>query len=156
MEAAEELKRHLSLPTAQWAPERAASMRFIGKSLPAEAEIWFRKAVDQAPGRREPFVDLAKLYYERQDWEKCLEAAESALAITEKPLEYLCEAESWGPAPHDYAAIAAYRLNKFDEAVKHAQNAVTLESDNKRLISNLGFCLEALNKKNQEEQSQEI
>lgn len=144
LEAAAELKRHLSLPTATWAPERAASMRFIGKSLPGEAEIWFRKAIDQAPGRREPFVDLAKLYYDRKDWAKCLEAAESALAITEKPLEYLCEAESWGAAPHDYAAIAAYRLGNFELAVEHARKAVEIEPTNERMVKNLEFCEQAL------------
>jgi glycosyltransferase involved in cell wall biosynthesis len=143
MEAAAELKRHLELPTAHWAPERAASMRFIGKSLPAEAEHWFRRAVSEAPGRREPFVDLAKLYYGRQEWRQCLDAAESALEIKEKPLEYLCEAESWGAAPWDYAAIAAYNLGEFSKAAEYARNAVEIEPDNERLRSNLVFCEQA-------------
>lgn len=143
-EAATELKRHLTLPTATWAPERAASMRFIGKSVPAEAEIWFRKAIDQAPGRREPFVDLAKLYYERQDWNQCLQAAKDALAITVKPLEYLCEADAWGAAPYDYASIAAYRLGLFEEAFEYAKKAVEIDPDDQRLQSNLKFCEEAL------------
>jgi len=140
MEAAQELKRHLDLPTAHWAPERAASMRFIGKSLPAEAEIWYRKAIEQAPGRREPYVDLTKLYYGRQDWEQCLEAAEASLAIKDKPLEYLCEAESWGAAPWDYAAIAAYNLGHFERAAECARNAVEIEPDNQRMQNNLVFC----------------
>jgi tetratricopeptide (TPR) repeat protein len=140
MEAAEELKRHLELPTAHWAPERAASMRFIGKSLPAEAEHWFTKAIEQAPGRREPHVDLTKLYYERQDWDKCLKSAEDAIAIKEKPLEYLCEAESWGAAPWDYASIAAYNIGKYEKAAEYARNAVEIEPDNERMKSNLVFC----------------
>lgn len=139
-EAAQELKRHLELPTATWAPERAASMRFIGKSLPDEAEMWFRKAAKQAPGRREPLVDLVKLYYGAQEWEKCLQAAEEALAITEKPLEYLCEAESWGFAPWDYAAIAAYNVGQFDKAVKYAEKAVELNPQDERLQNNLKLC----------------
>jgi tetratricopeptide (TPR) repeat protein len=144
MEAAAELKRHLELPTAHWAPERAASMRFIGKSLPAESEIWFRKAIDQAPGRREPYVDLAKLYYERKDWDKCLEASEAALAIINKPLEYLCEADAWGAAPHDYASIASYWLGNYEVALKHAKNAVAIEPENERMLKNLEFCEKAL------------
>jgi tetratricopeptide (TPR) repeat protein len=119
-------------------------MRFIGKSLPAEAEIWFRKAIDQAPGRREPFVDLTKLYYDRQDWSKCLESAESALAIQEKPLEYLCEAESWGAAPYDYASIAAYRLGLFEKALEYAKKAVEIEPGDERMIKNVMFCEAAL------------
>jgi tetratricopeptide (TPR) repeat protein len=144
MEAAQELKRHLEIPTAHWAPERAASMRFIGKSLPAEAEIWFRKAIDQAPGRREPYVDLAKLYYERQDWEKCLEAAQGALAIEEKPLEYLCEAEAWGSAPYDYASIASYRLGMYDTALKYAKEASAISPEDERLKQNVAWCAAAL------------
>lgn len=143
MEAAQELKRHLELPTATWAPERAASMRFIGKSLPAEAEHWFKKAIEQAPGRREPYVDLVKLYYNRQDWSSCLTAAEEALSIKEKPLEYLCEAESWGAAPWDYAAIAAFNLGQYEKAAEYARNAVELEPDNERMRSNLVFCEQA-------------
>lgn len=146
MEAAQELKRHLDLPTAHWAPERAASMRFIGKSLPAESEIWFRKAIEQAPGRREPYVDLTKLYYDRQDWVRCLEVAEEALAITDKPLEYLCEAESWGAAPNDYASIAAYWLGQYEKAIEHAQKAVDIEPQNARMKNNLVFCQVALAK----------
>jgi tetratricopeptide (TPR) repeat protein len=140
IQAAAELKRHLDLPTAHWAPERAASMRFIAKSLPAEAEIWLRKAIDQAPGRREPWVDLAKVYYDRKDWANSLECAKEALAIKEKPLEYLCEAEAWGAAPHDYAAIAAYNLGIYEDAVVYAQAAVDIDSADTRLKSNLEFC----------------
>lgn len=146
MEAAQELKRHLELPTAGWAPERAASMRFIGKSLPAESEIWFRKAIDQAPGRREPYVDLAKIYYERQDWEKCLEAAQSAFAIEEKPLEYLCEAEAWGFAPWDYASIAAFNLGLLEAALEYSTKAVEIDSKNQRLQNNLVLCSNAVKK----------
>ena len=139
-EAAKELKRHLELPTARWAPERAASMRFIGKSVPAEAEIWFKKAIQEAPGRREPYVDLAKLYYERQDWENCLGAAEGALEIEEKPLEYLCEAEAWGSAPYDYASISSYYLAKYAAALNYAEKAMNLEPDNERLKNNFILC----------------
>ena len=143
-EAAEELKRHLNLPTAQWPPERAASMRFIAKCLPAEAEEWYRKAIAQAPGRREPFVDLAELYYGRQDWEGCLDASESAIAIQEKPLEYLCEAKAWGYAPYDYAAISAYWLNDYNKAFQYAMKAVEIEPEDERLRNNLALCKAAL------------
>lgn len=139
MEAAQELKRHLSLPTAVWAPERAASMRFIGKSLPDEAENWFRAAIHEAPGRREPYLDLAKIYYDRQQWEQCLQAAEDCLAIKEKPLEYLCEADAWGSAPWDFAAISAYRTGDFQKALAYGQAALEIEPDNERYRTNLMF-----------------
>lgn len=145
--AAAELKRHLSLPTARWAPERAASMRFIAKASPSEAEEYLLKAVKEAPGRREALVDLAKLYYQRQDWNNSLKYAEEALAIKEKPLEYLCEAEAWGEAPHDYASIACYRLGMFDKALKYAEEAVAINPNDERLQKNVQFCKEKVSSK---------
>jgi tetratricopeptide (TPR) repeat protein len=144
--AAKELKRHLALPTARWAPERAASMRFIAKASPDEAEEYLLKAVNEAPGRREALVDLAKLYYKRSQWVNSRKYALDALAIKEKPLEYLCEAEAWGAAPHDYASIACYRLGLYDEALVHAQNAVDIDPVDPRLQANLEFCKEAVAK----------
>jgi tetratricopeptide (TPR) repeat protein len=142
-EAARELKRHLALPTARWAPERAASMRFVAKCLPEEAEDWLKKAVTEAPGRREALVDLAKLYYQRADWENSLRYAEEALAIKEKPLEYLCEAEAWGEAPYDYASIACYRLGLFEKAISYAEKAIELNPSDERLHANLAFAVSA-------------
>lgn len=139
--AIEEFKRHLSLPKAVWKPERAASMRYIAKISEAweDKEAWFKKAVDEVPDRREAYVDLAKLYYEREMWVECLEVTEKALAIKEKPLEYLCEDFAWGSAPWDYAAIAAYNLNQFDKAVNYGTKAVELNPEDQRLQTNLFF-----------------
>jgi tetratricopeptide (TPR) repeat protein len=137
--AAQEFKRHLELPRAVWPPERAASMRFLGKIEQENAEYWFNKAIEESPGRREPWVDLAKFYYAKEQWAKCLESSLQALSIKEKPLEYLCEAESWGDMPHDLAAISCYRLGLFDQAVKHGQNALDLSPTDERLIKNLSF-----------------
>ena len=142
--AARELKRYLKLPNATWAPERAAAMRFIAKSLPNESEQWLLKAVAEAPGRREALVDLAKLYYERKDWKKSLRYAEEALSIEEKPLEYLCEAEAWGWMPWDHAAIAAYNLEKYDDALMYGTKALSLKPSDARLSQNLSFYVSAI------------
>lgn len=139
--AREEFKRHLSLPRAVWKPERAASMRYIAKMAEnfMEAEEWFKKAVEEAPDRREAYVDLAKLYYENNRWFDCIEVAEAALDIKEKPLEYLCEEFAWGSAPYDYAAIAAHNLGLSDKAREYGQKAVELNPTDERLQRNLDF-----------------
>jgi tetratricopeptide (TPR) repeat protein len=146
-EATAEFKRHLSLPKARWAPERAASMRYLGKINKEEAELWFTLAVREAPGRREPHIDLAKHYYGTSDWKLCYEHANIALAIKEKPLEYLCEAEAWGFTPYDLASISAYNLGMYKEAYENAVKALELgpEKDKERLIANLSFCEAKLN-----------
>ena len=145
--AAEEFKRHLSLPRATWKPERAASMRYIAKCLPDEAEYWLKKAIDEAPGRREALVDLAKHYYNTKDWENSLKYAEKALEITEKPLEYLCEAEAWGEAPWDYAAIATYNLKIYDKAFTYSKKALEINPKDERLVKNFIFCQKAYEEK---------
>lgn len=138
-EAGIEFERHLELPTATWAPERAASMRYLAKIKPLEAREWLNRAVVQAPGRREALVELAQLAYNESDWQSCYKSALSALDIEEKPLDYLCEAFAWGAIPHDLAAISAYRQGMFKESLIHGSNAVKIEPTNERLQSNLKF-----------------
>jgi glycosyltransferase involved in cell wall biosynthesis len=134
----EEFKRHLSLPTSTWAPERAASMRYLAK-MTDETEDWLKKSIAQAPGRREALVDLSQYYYKNGDWENCLKFAEEALDIKEKPLEYLCEEFAWGSAPWDFAAIAAYNLGITDVALEYGMKAVELSPTDERLQRNLIF-----------------
>lgn len=132
-----EFRRHLDLPTSRWAPERAASMRYLAKCRPSEAETWLLKAIDEAPGRREALVDLAMHYYGQRDWPKCLAYAERALDIVEKPLEYLCEAEAWGERPYDLAGIAAYWLGYSEKALKYSEKAADINPADQRLVDNV-------------------
>jgi glycosyltransferase involved in cell wall biosynthesis len=135
-EATTEFKRHLSLPTAVWAPERASSMRHIGKMNLLEAIEWFTKAAQESPGRREPFVDMAKHYYNAQDWENCYKASMDALRITEKKLDYMCEEDSWNELPYDYAALSAYHLGRPEEAVELNNKAMEINPTDERLKTN--------------------
>lgn len=136
-EALDEFKRHLSLKKATWAPERAASIRYIAKIDVNNAEDWLLKAFAESPVRREPLVELAQIYYTKELWEPCLEFAKKAIAIEEKPLDYLCEEFAWGATPYDLAAIAAYNLKDYDTALKFGEEAVNLSKNDKRLVANL-------------------
>ena len=129
--------QHLVL--SQWNPERAASHRYMAKMRPESAEHHLYKAVAESPERREAWVDLAKVYYERQDWPRCLMAIDMALLIQEKPLDYLCEAEAWGWLPYDLGAIAAYHLGDTDKAFEYGATAVSLAPQDERLRNNLDW-----------------
>ena len=61
----------------------------------------------------------------------------SALEISGKPLEYLCEADAWGWKPHDLLAVAYWNLGDFDNAKLHGNLAVELAPNDERLKSNL-------------------
>jgi tetratricopeptide (TPR) repeat protein len=138
-EAAAELKRHLSLPRAVWSPERAASMRYIAKCEPDNAREWLEKAVAEAPGRREALVELSQHFYTREDWQNCYWRALDAIAIKEKPLDYLCEEFAWNELPYDLAAISAHNLGFKEEAIKYGEKAVELNPSDLRLATNLVF-----------------
>jgi len=143
-QAQSEFKRHLSLPTATWAPERAASMRYLAKIEQDNAAQWLLMAIKQAPGRREALVELAQHHYDKQSWEGCYEHSKAALEVVEKPLDYLCEEFAWGDLPWDLAALSAYHLGKHQEAVELGKKALELSPGNERLLANLGYYLAAV------------
>ena len=145
-EAVPHLKRQLELET--WQPERAASMRLLAGCLPAEGEQWLLRACAETPGRREPWVDLAQHYYSRQDWSGCFMAAKRALAITERDLGYFTEPAAWGYLPHDLAALAAYNLGLYEEALRHGRAAFELAPDEQRLETNLEWYEQATGEMN--------
>ena len=136
-EAAKEFNRHLSLPSAKWKAERAASMRYIAKCEPHQAEPWLKKAISEDPGRREAIVELSMHYYFNEKWQQCLDTTITAIFIKEKPLDYLCEDFAWGALPYDLAAISSYKLNNKKDAIKYQLAALEIEPNNKRFIENL-------------------
>ena len=135
--AAQEFKRHLALPTAVWAPERAKSMRYLAKCIPNEAEMWLLRASAEDPNRREPWVDLASHYYHGGKWAECLMAVIKALTITDKSLDYLAESEAWGPYIYDIGSVAAWNCGFKSLSRDYLQSALEHEPHNERFISNL-------------------
>lgn len=138
-EAAKEFKRHLSLKSSWWKPQRAASMRYLAKCEPHNAVGWLDKAIAEDPGRREQIVELAQLAYSKEDWAECYELALEALSVSVKPLDYFCEGFAWGSLPADLAAFSAYKMGMYEKALEYGELAVSLEPQNQRLIDNLVF-----------------
>jgi len=137
--AAETFKMHLANPKATWAPERAASMRYLAKCEPDNKEEWLIKAHMESPNRREALVELAQHLYETESWASCLHFAEKAIAIEQKPLDYLCEEFAWGAMPYDLAAISSYNLGHKKLAYRYGGIALGFEPENDRLAKNMEF-----------------
>ncbi len=136
------LERHLAMPSATWADERSASMRFIAKAYlhkgdHARARDWYLKAIAQAPHLREPLTDLARMLYHREDWEGVLAFTGWALDIKERPRSYICEADAWGSLPHDLRSIAYHRTGRITEALAEARLALSLAPEDGRLKGNV-------------------
>jgi len=136
------LKNHLSLPSAKWAEERSASMRFIGSAYESKgnmpkAKAWLFRAVAECPGIREPYLKLAKIGYSEKNWPLTYAMVKNGLYITQPSGSYLVEPESWGYSFYDLGAISAYRLGIYKESLEFARRAIELNNTNERLKVNL-------------------
>lgn len=136
------LQRHLGMPSALWADERAASMRYIAKAFAMKGEAqtardWYLRSIAEAPHLREPYMDLALLLYGQEDWEGVLYFTGCALSIAQRPRTYICEAASWGSLPHDLRAMAFYHTGRPRQALAEAESALALENGNARLRQNV-------------------
>ncbi len=132
------LKKHLNLKTATWKDERCASMRYIArcyfnKKKIQQARKWLKQALNEAPYLREPYVEMAMLEYEFNNWEKAYHFCYEALKINNKSLSYINEPYAWDSTIYDISSICCYHLNKLDEALYYSNIAIELDKDNQQL-----------------------
>lgn len=132
-----QFNRYLSLPTTWWAPERAKAMRYLYEITNDHNWLW--KATQEAPTGREGWVQLAQYGYDNSDWYLCFYASGKALAIIEKPLEYLNEDFAWRDLPHDLHALSSHHLGWRENAIMHGKLAIELNPGDIRLQNNLRF-----------------
>jgi glycosyltransferase involved in cell wall biosynthesis len=142
-EAEKEFLRHLGLENSRWNPERSYSMRYLYKIT--NDPLWLKKAVLETPGVRDARLDLARHHFERAEWRECLDVCvEMFKNVKSRDISYFSEDEPWGWTPHDLAAVSAYNLGYFYEALGHGKRAVELSfgRDN-RILKNLEWYREA-------------
>lgn len=135
------LKKHLNLKNATWKPERSASMRFIARSYKMKKElnkaiIWYKKAIKETPNIRDPYVELALLYYEEKKYKKLEEYLLEALRIRKHDLIYNNEPFSWDTTIYDLLSISYYYQEKYLLSLFFINLALEMEPENKRLQEN--------------------
>lgn len=138
----ETLKRHLTLTTATWKDERCASMRFIAKDYISlgdnnEARRWLYRAIAEAPYLREPYIDLARLAYDNDNWIEAYHMIEEAFKITTKPETYINEGYCWDYSVYDIGAISAYNIGLIEKSLEYAKQAFKLNPTDQRLKENV-------------------
>lgn len=138
------LTRHLSMPSAVWKDERAASMRYIAKAFwmkkeTGKARDWYLKAITEAPYLREGYMDLANLLYEEKNWDGVLYFTGCALNITARARTYISEASSWGSLPYDLRTIAFFETGRIKNALEEAKKALESEPGSSRFQKNLAI-----------------
>jgi tetratricopeptide (TPR) repeat protein len=140
-EAVTALEKYLAMPEATWVNERAYAMRLLGKACEhldrhEVAYKWYRLAVAEAPGTREPWYELANMAYMKSNWTECYSAAKSGLEIKDKALVYTMDPTVWGEKLYDLASIAAWNLGLKEEASSLVAKAVEIAPDDERLLNN--------------------
>jgi glycosyltransferase involved in cell wall biosynthesis len=138
-EAIEWFTTYLNNPKSVWKPERAAALRYLAKCNPNKYEYYLKKSILEAPDRRESYLDLVLFYYRNSNWNQCLNYAEKALEVVNRPLEYLSESSCWDGTLEDIAAVASYNLGNYKKAVQYGVSALYYDKNNERLLNNLYF-----------------
>ena len=141
-EGIEALNKYLALPGATWANERCYAMRVMSKCYEELGDIhaalkWARLAVAEAPGTREPWVNLALITYRRSMWPESYSAALTALDIKDKEAVYTMDPAVWTEQPYDLASIAAWHLGLKNHAIEFCKKALEFNPSDARLITNL-------------------
>lgn len=149
----ETLHKHLLLPKATWKDERCASMRFIARSYYAkhyleECEMWYQKAILEAPYLREGYLELAALYYEEKRYEESYQNLMKAMQIKEKSDSYINEVFAWNEHPYDLLSLVCYELGLYEEALLYVKKATEKNPNDERLQNNLKLIEERVKKEN--------
>lgn len=140
-ECIDTLIKHLKLPNALWKDERCASMRFIARSYKnlkriGEARMWLKKAINEAPYLRDPWVELGILEYENNNLKEAIYYLEEALKIKEHTKSYINEQFSWNETPYDILSICYFNLNNLVKSLENVNKALDFDKNNERILKN--------------------
>ncbi len=148
-ESIDTLHYHLTLSSATWADERAASMRYMARcylslNRPEEAIMWYEKAIQEAPYLREAYTELGIYYYHVNNFPQSINYLEKALAIKEKPKTYICESYSYNETIYDVLSIDYYNLQDYYKAYAFAGIALAINPHSARIKANQDIFLKKL------------
>lgn len=141
-EAIDMLIKHLHLKTATWKDERCASMRFIARCYKSlnrydEAKMWLEKAINEAPYLRDPYTEMALLYYNLEDYDNIIKYANKALKIKNNEKSYINEIFSYDETLYDLLSLAYFYKKDNNKAIKNAKIALEINPNNDRIKNNL-------------------
>ncbi len=149
-QAIKTLKSHLTLKSATWDIERSASMRYIANSYKMLGKKnkqieYLHRAILEANYVREPYFELATLYYEKKDYLKSAFYFNEMLKITNRELNYMSSPVCWSYLPYDYLSMCYYYLKDYKKALITIDKALAIHTDD-RLINNRNVFVAELNK----------
>lgn len=140
-ECIDTLIKHLNLKNATWKDERCASMRFIARSYKnlkryEESKMWLKKAIEEAPYLRDPYVEMGILMYELNEYEETIKYLNDALKIKIHPKSYINEQFSFDSTIYDLLSIAYFYTGDRENSIINVNKALQYNPNDERLKNN--------------------
>jgi tetratricopeptide (TPR) repeat protein len=135
-----------------WEIESAAVCRWAGEAAhqlgrEEEARTWYDKGVQILPTQGEPHFGVATDAYRKKEWQRCFDAAISALECT-RSNHYCYESAVWDWKAYDLAGVSAYNLGHVDEALTFAKHAGKAKGpEQERIERNISFMEKVLHER---------
>lgn len=134
------LKKHLKLKNSKYKEERCASCRFIARMYKEKNNIekaikWYKNAIKEASFIRDPYVELALLYYYLKDYNQVIYLCNKALDIKNNNT-YVNEMISFDHTIYDLLSMCYYYKNEKYLALYYIDKALEISPNIKRLKNN--------------------
>ncbi len=148
-QAIETLHRHLRLKRATWKDERCASMRFmarcyLGKGMEEEAEMWYLKALDEAPYLKDAYVELAIFYYQNNQFHHVVEVLSKTLSLEENRYSYMNEIFTYDGTIEDLLSVSYFQIGEISLSYEFAKKALLKKANDARIQHNIELIEEEL------------
>lgn len=126
--------------------EQASCYLFIGDAYHEqqnnrEAINNYLKAISIEPGYREPYLNIAKVFIEEEQYEQAILYAKLALTLSYRHYTWLERDISWTYEPYDILCLAAFYAGHKKDSIVYAAKALSYDDTNQRLIDNFEKCV---------------
>ena len=142
-EAGETLARYLELVGQYcWHDEKGNAIMYIAQACQGlgdmdRAESWALRALADTAGR-EPYIFLARLYYQQERWWEAQYYAEAALRVEDNHA-YFRDPNCYRAAPWDIISICAHKLGNRDRAKEAAAKCLEYAPNDERYRANARY-----------------
>jgi tetratricopeptide (TPR) repeat protein len=140
----EAYERYLRLPGGS-PNERSYARRALARRLPDAGSRHLFAALNESPHEPEVYVAVAERAWAMNDAVGTLYWARQAVACNPESMSHTSDPTAYGDAAPDIACSAAMRLGRYDEALKHAREALRRSPGNELHARNVQI-LETMNK----------
>lgn len=144
-------QKHLNLPTSKWKEERANSYRYMSKcylnlNSVRQAKNCLYLALNEVNTLREPYLDLAKIFYAEQNYLGALFYVTEALKIKNRSNSYINEPDSWNEYIYDLGGFCAIKLKDYKLAKIYLEKALEFAPNDERIKNNYNLVIEKIKK----------